>query len=330
MRAPAAPLSASAVVIGAIAVEHPALVREVEELESLHLLDSPAAQLRDSGFAQCRIAEVPASTLAHRAVQRLLADGRIAAESVQLLVTASAMPTSSVVPRDGALSIMEHPPSGLDLTCYGSTRVQHELGLVNARTLGITELGCVALLEAVWLAHRLMDQEGWDTAVCVSADVMPPGLKREVLHSLMSDAGCAVLLTRGPGGHRLLHHAQMTKGFYWDAQACRNELLAAYYPTARRLIANALAHCGLTLDDIACVLPNNVSRRSWEALCAVLRLPIERVYTDNIARHGHAMGADQFINLQDAVRAGRVRRGDRALLFGFGLGAHWACSVVEV
>jgi 3-oxoacyl-[acyl-carrier-protein] synthase III len=273
---------------------------------------------------------VPASTLAQRAVQRLLDETGTPADAVHLLVTASAMPPSTLVPQRDALSVLDGQAAGLDLTRYGGTRLQHELRLVNARTLGVTELGCVSLLGAVWLAHRMMDAEGWDHAICVNADVMPAGFSREVLHSVMSDAACAVLLTRGAGGHRLVHHAQMSKGFYWDAEERGNELLAAYYPTARRLISNTLAQCGLAMDDIACILPNNVSRRSWEAMCQVLKLPIERVYTDNIARHGHAMASDQFINLHDAVRDGRVRRGEHALLFGFGLGAHWACSVVEI
>jgi len=318
------------VCIAGVAREEPAVVLDLDELQARGELQTPAAQLRDSGFARCRVADVPPCTLARRAVQRLLEQTGTPADSVQLLVTASAMPTSTMVPPGQARSLFEHAAAGLDLTRYTGTRVQHELRLTGARTFGMTELGCVSLLGAVWLAHRLMDEEGWDTAVCVNADVMPHGFSREVLYSVMSDAGCAVLLTRDPRGHRLVHHAQMTKGFYWDAHACANELLAAYYPTGKRLIANTLAQCGLTLDDIACVLPNNVSRRSWEAMCQVLRLPMERVYTDNIARHGHAMASDQFINLDDAVRAGRVKRGDRVLMFGFGLGAHWACSVVEI
>jgi 3-oxoacyl-[acyl-carrier-protein] synthase-3 len=315
--------------VAAVAAETPARVCDVEWLEAHGLVQTPAAQLRDSGFAQCRIADVSADALAFQAIRRLLDDSGTAASAVQLLVTATALPTSAVVPAAGDRSMLDRPAADTSLTRYGVTRLQHALSLVNARTLGVTELGCVSLLNAVWLAHRLMDQEGWDTAVCVNADVMPAGLPRETLYSVMSDAACAVLLQRGRG-HRLLHHSQMTKGFYWDAQACRQELLAAYYPTAKRLIANALAHCGLSLDDIACVLPNNVSLRSWEAMCQVLRLPIGRVYTDNIARHGHAMASDPFINLHDAVRAGRLRSGDRALLFGFGLGAHWACAVIEI
>jgi 3-oxoacyl-[acyl-carrier-protein] synthase-3 len=323
-------VSAAEVRIAGVAVEEPALVRDVEWLQAQGLLKTPAAQLRESGFGTCRISHVSASELALRALRRLLEDTCTPPERVQLLVTASALPPSAIVPRADTLSMCEQPVSGLDLTRYTAARVQHEAGLEGARVLGVTELGCVALLNAVWLAHRLMDQEGWDTAVCVNADVMPRQLGREVLYSLMSDAGCAVLLRRGDVGHRMLHHAQMSKGFYWDAERCHNELLASYYPTGKRLIANALQRCGMTLDDIACVLPNNVSRRSWEVMCQVLRLPMDKVYSGNIARHGHAMASDNFINLRDALREGRVKPGDRVLLFGFGLGAHWACSVVEI
>lgn len=323
-------MTREAVHIGAVAYLPPAIECDVFELEARGLLQTPAQQLLESGFKYCRISPVPPCTLARKVVQRLLDETNTAPGAVQLFVTASTMPTSSMVPPGDARTLFERRARGLDLTRYTSTRVQHELKLVNARTLGVTELSCVALLEAVWLAHRLMDEEGWDTAICVNADLMPEGFSRETLYSVISDSACAVLLSRDPRGHRIVTHSQMTKGFYWDAQATPAELLASYYPTGKRLIANTLAKCGLTWDDIACVLPNNVSRRSWEAMCDVLRLPMDRVYTDNIARHGHAMAADQFINLHDAVRAGRVKRGDRVLLYGFGLGAHWACSVVEI
>lgn len=323
-------MSAPGVHVGAVAYETPAIDCDVYELEARGLLQTPARTLHESGFERCRIAQDPPCTMARRAVQKLLEETGTRPEAVQLLVTASAMPTSTMVPPGDARTLFERTAQGLDITRYTGTRVQHELKLVNARTLGVTELGCVALLEAVWLAHRLMDEEGWDTAVCVNADLMPEGFPREILHSVISDSACAVLLTRDPAGHRIVAHGQMTRGFYWDAQATPGELLAAYYPTGKRLIANTLAKCGLGWDDIACVIPNNVSRRSWEAMCDVLRLPMDRVYTDNIARCGHAMAADQFINLHDALQAGRIKRGDRVLLYGFGLGAHWACSVVEI
>jgi 3-oxoacyl-[acyl-carrier-protein] synthase-3 len=323
--APAVRTEASVRIAG-IAWELPALTLEVEALQAQGLLDSTAAELRRAGFGWCHVADAPAADMALHAVERLLEDTGTAPSSVQLLLSANVMPVNAVVPRTDQPS----PVRLEDCTRFASTRIQAELGLVQARTLGVGELGCASLMGAVSLAHAWMDSSGWDTAICVNADVMPAGSPREVLCCVNSDVACAVLLKRGHEGHILRGHGHMTKGHYWDHLQRRDELLAAYYPTARRVINNTLARHGLTLDDIACVMPNNVSRSSWEALCDVLRLPTSRVWLDNIPRRGHCMGADPFMNLHDAVQAGRVKTGDLALLFGFGLGAHWACSVVEI
>lgn len=319
----------STVHIAGVAAELPAQGTRLEALQACGELHGSAALLAESGFGLCRISDVPASTLAERAVARLLAQTGTDPASVPLLVSASALPPSMLVPRWGARSMLEVPAGGHDLTRFGAMRLQHRLGLTHARVLGVAEAGCVALLQAVWLAQCVMAHEGLERAVCVSADVMPAGFRREVLHSVMSDAGCAVLLERGDGPCRLLAHGQLCNGWYWDADERGNELLAAYYPAGRRLVERTLGGLGLGMDDIACVLPNNVSLRSWQVMSRVLGLPLERVYTDNIARNGHAMACDNFVNLADARAAGRLRTGDRALLYGFGLGAHWACAVIE-
>jgi 3-oxoacyl-[acyl-carrier-protein] synthase-3 len=72
-----------------------------------------------------------------------------------------------------------------------------------------------------------------------------------------------------------------------------------------------------------------VSARSWEILLGLLRLPNARLWTRNIARDGHTLAGDNFINLADAIDAGDVRPGDRVVLFSFGYGAHWSCITVE-
>jgi 3-oxoacyl-[acyl-carrier-protein] synthase-3 len=77
------------------------------------------------------------------------------------------------------------------------------------------------------------------------------------------------------------------------------------------------------------VIPHNVSLRSWEVLLGLLRLPNARLYTPNIARNGHTLVGDNFINLADALHDGEVRPGDRLLLFSYGFGAHWSALAME-
>ena len=41
------------------------------------------------------------------------------------------------------------------------------------------------------------------------------------------------------------------------------------------------------------------------------------------------IAADHAINLCDAAKAGKVKPGDYLLLFTFGFGAHWACTILQ-
>jgi 3-oxoacyl-[acyl-carrier-protein] synthase-3 len=72
-----------------------------------------------------------------------------------------------------------------------------------------------------------------------------------------------------------------------------------------------------------------VSRRSWEILLQLTGLAADQLYADNIAAKGHVISGDNFINLKDAGDSGRLRSGDRLLLFNFGFGASWSCLLVE-
>ncbi|HYO45867.1 MAG TPA: 3-oxoacyl-[acyl-carrier-protein] synthase III C-terminal domain-containing protein, partial [Gemmatimonadota bacterium] len=64
-------------------------------------------------------------------------------------------------------------------------------------------------------------------------------------------------------------------------------------------------------------------------LLGLLGLPREKLFSDNIARVGHTIASDNLLNLRDLLDSGRVRNGDRLLLFTFGFGLHWSCMVVE-
>ena len=50
---------------------------------------------------------------------------------------------------------------------------------------------------------------------------------------------------------------------------------------------------------------------------------------ENIAAKGHVIAADNFINLKDATEQGFLKRGDKLLLFNFGFGINWSCTILE-
>jgi 3-oxoacyl-[acyl-carrier-protein] synthase-3 len=303
----------------------------LEQLAAEGRLSSPPETMRDFGFGDCRVSTVPATQLASVTLKALLERHGVEPLDVGLLINASVLPTSALVPRGAALA--EYPTGDdahLGLFRFSSARLQDELGLSNARTVGLSELGCVSLSHAVWMAHALMEMEDLQFALCVSADVFPEGLKREVVYNVCSDSACAVLLSRHPEGLRLKTYQTLTRGYYWDPDGRQNELLAAYFPTGKRVLEKTLKASGLTREDIRLLIPHNVSLRSWEILSRFTGIPLEKIYTENIRPKGHSVAADNWINLKDVIDRGLVKPGDHVMMFSFGLGAHWGCSILQV
>ena len=308
--------------IGAIAYALPDNRVSVEELARLGQVETHPAHLREFGFDSVRVSREPAEQLAAAAMRDLMAQNAVVPENVAVLFHAGALPGS-------------HRTSGPDRHVlegfhYPAGRLQYEFGFVNAATIGVAETGCAGLMAAVALAaDHLSAHADASQLICSSSDVLPPGSPREFIYNVVSDGACALLVEREGARNRLLAYRRLTKGYYWDALSLKNEIVAAYFPTARHVVDATLADAGLTMSDVDWVLPHNVSRRSWDILARLLGVPIERVFLDNVSDKGHVIAADNFINLKDAQDRGLLQRGDRLLLFTFGFGATWACMVLE-
>ena len=319
--------------IRGIAYAYASQARSVRELAAASALESQPEVLERFGFAQVHVAtEETPFDLARVAASRLLDEQGIDPAGVGLLVyggTPSAM----------AFSAAEDASVGAEALCtadrfrYPATRLQFELGLDGAAVLALDQLACTTLFGAVRVARAMMGAEGIERALCVASEFYPLRAGREALFNCTSDAACALLLERDGGPtarNRIAGAATITKGYYWDAAAMREEIVASYFPTAVHAIQRTLASAGWCAADVDWVIPHNVSMRSWDVLLRLAGLGGARLWSRNIARRGHALGGDNFINLRDAVDEGTLHAGDRALLFSYGYGAHWTGLAVEV
>ncbi|HEX7980151.1 MAG TPA: 3-oxoacyl-[acyl-carrier-protein] synthase III C-terminal domain-containing protein [Gemmatimonadaceae bacterium] len=321
-----------AVRIRGIAYTYATESRSVRELAACGSLESESSVLEGFGFDRVHVAvEESPYALAHEAASRLLDEQRVVPESVGLLVcggTPSAMAFSAATDADaGAASLCT-----VDRFRYPATRLQHELGLECAAVLALDQLACTTLFGAVRVAHAMMESEGIERALCVASEFYPAHAGREALYNCTSDAACALLLERtdeSEARNRIVGAATITKGYYWDAAAMREEVVASYFPTAVHAIWRTLDSAGWRADDVDWVIPHNVSARSWEVLLRLAHLQSAKLWSRNIARRGHALAGDNFINLRDAIDAGDLRPGQRALLFSYGYGAHWTALAVE-
>src|SRR5262249_58927825 len=78
-----------------------------------------------------------------------------------------------------------------------------------------------------------------------------------------------------------------------------------------------LTRNGFTADDVKLFIPHQANLRIIEAACKRVHMPMERVFV-NVARYGNTGAASVYVALDEALAAGRIKRGDVILLAAFG------------
>jgi 3-oxoacyl-[acyl-carrier-protein] synthase-3 len=90
----------------------------------------------------------------------------------------------------------------------------------------------------------------------------------------------------------------------------------------------ALARNGLTVADVDLLIPHQANDRISQMVAKKLQIPIEKVGR-NIDRYGNTTAASIPIVLDEAVREGRLKRGDCLVMAAFGSGFTWASAAIR-
>jgi 3-oxoacyl-[acyl-carrier-protein] synthase-3 len=95
--------------------------------------------------------------------------------------------------------------------------------------------------------------------------------------------------------------------------------------SARETVAAA----DMRMEDIDWLIPHQANVRILEATARKLGLPRDKLVV-TVDHHGNTSAASVPLALDEYVRAGRIRRGQRLLLQGVGGGFTWGSSVVTL
>lgn len=90
-------------------------------------------------------------------------------------------------------------------------------------------------------------------------------------------------------------------------------------------VADCLKRCELTCEEVSLLIPHQANTRIIEAAAARLKMPMSRVAM-NIDRCGNMSSASIPVALDEAVRSGRLNRGDVAVMVAFGGGLTWGAA----
>jgi 3-oxoacyl-[acyl-carrier-protein] synthase-3 len=84
----------------------------------------------------------------------------------------------------------------------------------------------------------------------------------------------------------------------------------------------------MSIDDVAILIPHQANIRILKSLAERLAIPLEKVYV-NVQKYGNTSAASVPIALDEANRAGRLRRGDNVLFCVFGGGFTWGAALLK-
>lgn len=301
--------------------------RALHELAADGLLTSAPEVLAKLGFDRahvCGPGDVP-EEMALDAARAALSEAGVLPSDVDVLVWASARPEGHV--RSGATRF--GGPDFLRSFSYTSAWLQEVLGLHNAEVMAVAQQGCATMFAALRVARSvLLAEPGRRHVLCVGMDALPSEAPREILYNVISDAACAVVLSRGCAAEKWLGFTQISRGYYWDPVASAPEIVASYFPTSKAVIEQLLLAHGLSPADIDVVVPTGVTRSSWDILLRLVGIPLNRLRAD-LPSFGHTIIADSFVYLEGLRRSGQVARGSRLLLFTFGFGSSWCALLLE-
>jgi 3-oxoacyl-[acyl-carrier-protein] synthase-3 len=85
---------------------------------------------------------------------------------------------------------------------------------------------------------------------------------------------------------------------------------------------------GLTVDDIDLLIPHQANDRISLMVAKGLKIPVEKVVR-NIHRFGNTTAASIPIALDEALKEGRIKRGNLVALTAFGSGYTWASAFIR-
>ena len=234
---------------------------------------------------------------------------------------------------------------------YPSTacRLQARIGAEGGAAFDVQAV-CTGFIYALGVAEKFIRTGSAARALVVGADVHSRLLDWNDRGTciLFGDGAGAIVLERAsePGvmtthlhadgkGERLLYvEGSVEDGYDNPVQSAArtrmqgNEVFKRAVRALGGIVDETLAANGLDRDDLDWLVPHQANYRIIEATARRLRMPMERVVV-TVDRHGNTSAGSVPLALDEAVRDGRIGRGDLLLLEAFGGGFTWGSALVR-
>lgn len=288
-----------------------------------------------TGIKERRFAKdsVSTSDLAYEAGKRAIEDAGLMSEDIDLIILATLTP-DMILP---------------STACF----VQEKLKAVNAAAFDVSA-ACSGFLYGVTIATQMIKGGANKNVLVIGAEAMSKVLDMEDRDTcvLFGDGAGAVVMSEVKDGYGVLAtdigaDGTGTMALNIPAGGSRNPAtqttvdekmhylrmegssvfkfaVRAMTSSSKRVIDKA----NLTLDDVDYLVPHQANIRIIETSAKKMNLPMNKVKV-NLDRYGNVSAGSIPIALDEAVKEGKIIKGDHVVLVGFGGGLTWGSCLIK-
>ncbi len=287
-----------------------------------------------TGIKERRVAREDEATsdMSYEAALKALEDAKVTPEELDLIILATVTPD------------MAFPATA----CL----IQNKLGAKKAGAFDL-EAGCSGFVYALSVGWQFIATGVYDKILVVGAETLSRIINWDDRNTavLFGDgAGAAVLApvdepgilscdlgSRGEGGELLKMEAGGSRlpASQKTVEEKRHSIYMAgneVYKFAVRIMGEAslrvIEKAGLKKEDIDYLIPHQANIRIIDSARKRLGLPEDKVFV-NLHKYGNTSSASVAIALDEAVREGKISKGDNVVLVAFGAGLTWAAMALR-
>jgi 3-oxoacyl-[acyl-carrier-protein] synthase-3 len=274
------------------------------------------------------------SDLALKAAERALEHASIKAKNVDMVIVATTTPDNTF------------PAT--------ATKVQHNLGMTRGAAFDIQAV-CSGFIFALSVADNMIKGGQADTIVVIGAETFSRILDWEDRGTcvLFGDGAGAVVLQASPDDvpdedtitaqgilSTHIHSNGSTRDLlYVDGGPSSTQTVGHVRMVGREVFRHAVTNLanivgetldahGLHSDDLDWLVPHQANKRILDSTVRKLGISADRVVV-TVDRHANTSAASIPLALDEAVKDGRIKRGDLVLMEAMGGGLTWGSGLVR-
>lgn len=251
-------------------------------------------------------------------------------------------------------------PKEIDLLIVGTTTpdlvfpstaclVQARLGLPDCGAMDVNA-ACSGFMYALSIADKFIRLGDAKRALVIGVDKLTAMLDWNDRGTavLFGDGGGAVVLEasdepgimsthiHAAGRHSDLLYANVGVGRGFKAEKRGgvrikmkgNEVFKVAVRTLGRIVDETLAYNDMDKSELDWLIPHQANHRIISATARKLGMTMDQVVV-TVDKHGNTSAASVPLALDEAVRSGKVKRGENLLLEAFGGGFTWASALIK-